>query len=69
MGEVGIGGEFDFFGIDHDEFDFVRAWHYEDGHDDGIDADGFTGSCCPCNDAVRHFCQIAHHVFAIDGFA
>ncbi len=69
MREVGVGGQFHFFGVDHDQFDFVRFGGHKDGHDDRVDADRFSRSCGPGDDAVRHFCQVAHHIVAVDSFA
>jgi hypothetical protein len=68
VGEAGVLGELDFFGVDHEEFDFARGGVHEDGHDDGVDADRFTRSGGTGNEKVRRTGQIGDDRFAADPF-
>ena len=59
--EVGDGFvvlHFDHLGIDQDELDVVGPLGEQDGHDDGVDADGFARAGGAGDEEVGHFGEV-----------
>ena len=56
--------ELDDLRVDHQHFDFIWCGLIKDAHDQRINTDGFSGSCSPCDQQVRHFGYIRDDSFA-----
>ena len=53
-------------GIHHNQLHILRAGFVYNTHNQRIDAYGFTGSGCTCNQQMGHFRNICNHHLAAD---
>ena len=61
--------QFDDFRVDHDHLNLIRICAIQNTHNDGIDTDGFTGTCCTCDEQMRHLLNISDNCLPSDIFA
>src|SRR5262249_17465828 len=55
--------------VDHDELDFSRGRAVEDGGDERVQTDGFTGVCGAGDQHVRHFGEVGVAYLSADVLA
>src|SRR5215213_8029400 len=61
-----VAGQFDHFGIDHEQLEVIRRPSREKRRDDRVETDALAGAGCACDQEVWHARQVTDNVATVD---